>query len=323
MSALPALVGMLLLVPATVSQAPPMDHCLRAIYPNYAPAWCGQKNNNAYGAFVSAYNTYRAEIEKEYLSNLEVLSALSLACSTDSPPTAMSITMLLSPLTMVSRPANDAATKALNSMKANAPAAFNGNPDAVSIGSALEGFRDVIDRFGRNTMLIESAGEIEPTACTAAETVPQASEALGAQVKAAIEANNAYEMGTILIDQILADTDTKCASVRVVPPIPPGQMKSKTGFPTKTVENGGASLTFPKKLKVGKAAKLPLTVTNPGTGYGSVTVTKGPKGIVASGGQMNGSFGLWLTIPAKTSSGKAIVDVVTPAGRLQTTVRFQ
>lgn len=252
-----------------------------------------------------------------------VIRDLSLRCTPENPPSDVEVTMILSPLTTVSRKANDRAAVALNTMKGQAAAAFKGNPDAASISSAVEGFRDVIEQFGRNTMLIESAGDVVVSACKATETVPQASEALGAQVSAGIAANNAYLMGTVLVDKILADTATSCASVRVVPPITPSQMRKKTGFGTQSVSGGGATLTIPKKLDVSKkAVKLPVTITKPASGYGTVTVKRGPKGLVATGGQITGSFGLWLTVPEGTKPGRAVVTFTSTAGVVKGTVRL-
>lgn len=253
-----------------------------------------------------------------------MLRDLSLVCNTSDPPTDPEITMIEGPLTTVSRKANDRAGEALNTMRAQAAAAFKDNPDAASVTSALDGFRDVIEQFGRNTMLIESAGDVEVTACTAAETVPQASEALGVQVQAAIDAFTAFQLGEVLLDKILTDTGTACAAVRVVPPISPSQMRKKTGSPTNRFGSGGATLTIPKKVDVGKkAVKLPVTITKPNTGYGSVTVRRGPKGIVATGGQVSGSFGLWLTVPAKTQPGIAIVTFTSADGVVKGALRFR
>jgi hypothetical protein len=172
-------------------------------------------------------------------------------------------------------------------------------------------------------MLIESASEVVESACKATETVSLASEALGAQVNAGVEADNAYLMGTVLVDTILADTSATCAAVRVVPPITPAQIRKQTGSAAKTVTGAGTTLTLPKKLDVGKkSVRLPVTVKDPATGYGSVTIERGPKGIMATGGQITGSFGLQLTVPKGTATGKAVVTLTSAGGVVKGTVRF-
>jgi hypothetical protein len=88
----------------------------------------------------------------------------------------------------------------------------------------------------------------------------------------------------------------------------PSDIKKKAGS-AKTKKVQGGALTFPKSFNVGKkTTKLPVSIKSPVSGYGTITLTRRSKGIVATGGQVTkGSFGLLMVIPAKTKTGKVTV----------------
>ena len=95
----------------------------------------------------------------------------------------------------------------------------------------------------------------------------------------------------------------------------PADIEKKAGSANTKKVQGGA-LTFPKSFNVGKKpTKLPVSIKSPVSGYGTITLTRGSKGILATGGQVTkGSFGLLMNIPAKTKTGEVTVTFKVTGG---------
>jgi hypothetical protein len=284
-----------------------------AVYPNYQPAWCGKTTPAGYEQFRSAFEDYQKAIEDVLDLNAGVIADLGYTCQFDGPgatgpkpanPTE--VDLIVTRLSMVARPAIDRAGAAWNRMMSAQNAAFAGDPEAAGVSADIEGLKAVIEGYGRGIMLLEVTGDLY-SACTNWDAWLAAGRSLGQD---SIDLVNTGQLNTRLVAAIGAafqKTQDACKAVRVSPPLSPKVMRREAGGAgLRTKKGGGAALTYPKTLDVGKkAVRLPLNVKSPG-GYGKITVQRANKGIVATGGEMHaGVFGLRLTVPGKTKTGTA------------------
>lgn len=220
------------------------------------------------------------------------------------PANPAEVDLIVTRLDMSARPAIDKAAKAWNRMTAAQKAAFAGDPEAAGVAADIEGLKAVIEGYGRGISMLEATGDLYK-ACVNFDAWLVAGQSLGND---SIDLVSTGQLNTRLVASISAafqKTQDTCKQVKVSAPISPQKMKRQAGD-VSTKESGGAALTYPKSLDVGKKpVTLPLNVTSPG-GYGMIEVKRGSKGIVATGGDMQaGSFGLRLLVPGRTKPGTA------------------
>jgi hypothetical protein len=284
------------------------------VSPNYVADWCGKRAPDGYDAFRRGLADYRAAIQEFQLTENGVLEELRQSCRPDLGKIAdpMEVALIVGRLSY-SRPLLDRANNARNAMKAALPRAFAGDPQAPAVGVDIAALGTVIENYGRGISMLEQTGELW-SACTSEATWEVASDALTGNTIDFV--NNGTENIRIAADIQMAfqATQDACSEVRVRERIPQNQIQ-KAGDP-KTTKSGGAALTYPKSLDVGKKPKrLPVNVKSPGTGYGTISVTRGSKGIVATGGWFEpGTFGLLMTVPGKTKTGKVTLTFALEGG---------
>ena len=266
------------------------------------PDWCGKRAPNGYEAFRTALADFRAASFDAGSTIQGVITDLEGTCD-PRPANPQEVELIVVRLSFFGRPAVDRANAARNRMRAAQKQAFAGDPQAPVVGVDIDFLKYVIEGYGRSIMLLESAGELF-AACNSDETYAAAAAAL--EPISQLVAKTGQDMVQITGDIQMAfqATQDECALVKVRERIPENQIQ-KAGEPT-TKKAGGAAITYPKTLDVGKKpVKLPVNVKSPATGYGTITVTRGSKGIVATGGWVEpGSFGLLMTVPGKTKTGK-------------------
>lgn len=306
-----------LLVPS-VGAATLYDPCssVATVSPNFVPDWCGKRAPNGYEAFRKAFTEYRAAIADVVSTTAGVMSDLNNSCLIDGsginlakPADPAEIDLIVARLG-ISRQAVDRAGKAWNAMKTAQKQAFADDPQAPAVSVDIDALQKVIEGYGRVIPLIEGTGDLY-SVCNSLETLGVAQD--GLQTHQIEFVNNGTENIRITADIQMAfqATQDACKKVRVREKIPKSQMKQLT-----TRQVGGAALTYPKSVKVGKkAVQLPVSVTSATSGYGTVAVTRGSKGIVATGGWMEpGTFGLLMTVPGKTKAGKLTVTFTADGG---------
>lgn len=286
---------------------PPFEPCstIATVSPNYVADWCGKRAPNGYEAFRKALADYRAAINDVVNVTYGVINDLTPICDGGhSPANPTEVDLIVQRLSFSGRPAVDRAAVAWNAMKSAQKKAFAGDPNAPAVGVDIDALKGVIEGYGKAIMMIETTGDLF-AACNSEQTWQVASESANQNLTdlATVGAQSIQIAGDI--QMAFQDTQDKCSSVKVRERIP-NQLIQKSGEP-KTSKSGGSGLTYPKTLKVGKkAVKLPVNVTSPGSGYGTVTLTLGSKDVVATGGWFeSGTFGLLMTVPGKTKTGKA------------------
>lgn len=229
------------------------------------------------------------------------------------PADPMEVELIVQRLSFGGRPALDRANEAWNRLKVAQQKAFAGDPAAGTAAADVAGLNGVIEAYGRGIMNLEEAGELFKK-CTTHPAMLAARSALEQQQASS---GAAFTEMTRLYTKLEAEfqaTQKACKTVRVREEISAKDMQ-KAGAPT-TKSAGGATLVFPKTLDVGKKPKkLPVNVTSPAAGRATVTVKRGAKGIVATGGWVaEGTFGLLMTVPKATKTGKATVTFTLDSG---------
>jgi hypothetical protein len=238
------------------------------------------------------------------------------------PADPIEVDLIVQRLSFSGRPALDRANSAWNRLKAATKRAFAGDPQSSVVAFDVDGLNGVIEGAGRSLMLLESAGDIYAK-CTTYEGMEAGRAALAQEQ----ENYGRYfaEMTRIYTDLEAAfqATQKACKTVRVREEIPTKAMK-KAGAPT-TRSTGGATMTFPKTFDVGKKPRgLPVNITSPAGGRATVTIARRGKGIVGTGGWVaEGTFGLLMTVPGKTKTGKAVLTYTLDTGvTVKGTIRF-
>lgn len=295
---------------------PPFEPCstIATVSPNYVADWCGKRAPNGYEAFRKALADYRAAINEVVNVTYGVVNDLTPICDGGhSPANPTEVDLIVQRLSFSGRPAVDRAAVAWNAMKSAQKKAFAGDPKAPAVGVDIDALKGVIEGYGKAIMMIETTGDLF-AACNSEQTWQVASESANQNLTdlATVGAQSIQIAGDI--QMAFQDTQDKCSSVKVRERITDPQM-GKAGKP-KTSSTGGASLIYPKTLNVGKKpVKLPVNVTSPGSGYTTITVTRGSKGIVATGGWAEpGTFGLLMTVPGKTKTGKVTLAFALEGG---------
>lgn len=276
------------------------------------PDWCGKRAPKGYESFRTALADFRAASYEADSTITGVIADLTGTCD-PRPANPQEVELIVERLSFSGRPAIERANAAWNRMKAAQKEAFAGDPLAPAVGVDIDALNAVIESYGRSIMLLESAGELF-AACNSDETYAAASAALEPISELVAKTGQDSIQVTGDIQMAFQATQDTCKAVRVREEIPDKQIK-KVGAPT-TKKSSGAALTYPRTLDVGnRAVKLPLNVKSPNAGYGTVTVKRGPKGIVATGGWMDpGTFGLLMTVPGKTKPGKVTVTLELDGG---------
>lgn len=304
---------------------PPFDPCgaVSTIAPNYVADWCGKHAPGGYEEFRKALDDYRGSVFDFSTTHAAVaLDLVSLNCAT-SPVDPQEVELIIERLSFSGRPALDRAGAAWNRLKAAHKQAFAGDPQATAVADDIDALNRVIEDLGRSKTLLESTQDLW-VACNSAETYQAASAATQSAQDLEIDAGAESMRLTGAIQMAFQSTQDACSAVKVRERLPANQIE-KSGD-RKTSKSGGAGLTYPKTLDVGKKPKrLPVNVTSPGTGYGTITVTRGSKGIVATGGWVEpGTFGLLMTVPAKTKTGKVTLTFSLEGGAtVKGTVRLR
>jgi len=304
----------------------PFDPCssVSTIAPNYVADWCDKKAPAGYEAFRTALADYRAAIGEFQLTENDVIRDLGESCRPDlgKPANPAEVDLIVGRLSY-SRPLLDRANDARNRMLTALPKAFAGDPQAPAVGVDIRALGTVISNYGSGISNLEETSKLW-AACSSEQTWQVANDALlGDRIAFA---NNGTQSIQIAADIQMAfqATQDACSAVKVRERIPTNQIK-KAGDP-QTRKAGGTALTYPKTLNVGKKpVKLPVNVKTPGSGYTTVTVSRGSKGIVATGGWADpGTFGLLMTVPGKTKPGKVTLAVTQEGGPgVEATVRLR
>lgn len=288
------------------------------------PDWCGKRAPKGYEAFRGALADYRSAIGEFQQTENKVLEDLRQSCRPDLGKLAnpVEVDLIVGRLSY-SRPLLDRANNARNAMKDALQTAFAGDPQAAAVGVDIAALGHVIEVYGQGIQHVEQTGELW-AACTSEQTWEVANDALTGNTIEFV--NNGTDSIRIAGDIQMAfqATQDACKTVRVREEIPATQIK-KAGAPT-TRKAGGAAITYPKTLDVGKKpVKLPVNVKSPATGYGKITVTRGPKGIVGTGGWVEpGTFGLLMTVPGKTKTGKVTLTFsVEGSATVEGTIRMR
>lgn len=307
---------------------PPAEVCgLSAVYPAFVRAWCGERVPGRFEEFRQAFADYRAASEEAFQAEFRVEKALPYTCNDGAgnyhPANAVEVDIIMIPFDQTVGPALDRASNAWNRMLAAQAQAFAGNPDAIGLSVDVEMLKQVLGGVGRAKIHLQSASEAYRMAQT-----DEACAAAGADDSAGLEYRTASSLQYTLvhaIESVLEKTQEACSGVTVVKPMSPKQIQQKAGAKdTETTKSGGASLMFPTTLDVGKKpVKLPVTVKSPAAGYGTIRVTRGSKGIVATGGDVkSGRFGLLMTIPGKTKTGKVTIAFAGEHGTVKAKIKF-
>ncbi len=229
------------------------------------------------------------------------------------PADPQDVEFIVERLSYGARPALDAANTALSRLQAAQKKAFAGDPNASQAAGDVAALRDVIAAYGRSVMLIEDDGDLYASCKTYPAYQAAEDSLLGHEIEFVNISLRYQPLYTRIQDAFTATLGT-CKTVRVREEIPAKDIQ-KAG-PAKTSRSGGATLVYPKSLDVGKKPKkLPVNVKSPAADYGSISVTRGSKGIVATGGGFTDqAFGLLMTIPAKTKPGKVTITFRTDSG---------
>lgn len=261
---------------------------------------------------------YRAAIQEVVTTNASVLGQLPTTCLVDESggnltkaADPLEVALIIGKIGYASKPAVDRAAIAWNAMKAAQGKAFAGDPAASAAAADIDALRGVIESYGLVNMKLEDTGDLY-AACNSLSTWQVANDSLQQDSITFVNAGTDNLRLTAAIQMGFQATQDVCKLVRVREQIPPAQMKGKAT--TRAV--GGAALVYPKVLTMGKkAVRLPVNVTSTVSGYGTISVTRGSKGIVATGGWMEpGTFGLLMTVPRATKSGKLAITFTTESG---------
>lgn len=277
----------------------------------YVPEWCGTHDQKGYAEFRSAFTEYQAlmlEVDDAFATSISEFNYWMCGNSAEAARR---------PLYFVVKPTLEDADAAVLTMKALMDKALKGHPQESKITEAVKAMRPNLTLYQQSRMRLESLADLwetlptvdkDPNPCVAAST--QLADESGKYVEAA-QAKNALVRK---ISAALGLSDELCEGIEVTDPIPDKQIK-KAGDP-KTTSTGGASLTYPKSLDVGKKPKkLPVNVKSPQSSYGTVSLKRGSKGIVATGGWFEpGTSGLLMTVPGKTKTGKVTLTFALEGG---------
>ena len=305
-----------LIVPVGGVVTPAADPCasVSSVFPNYVRDWCGKRVPAGYEEFRTALADYRAAIDEFQQTENDVLQDLGQSCRPDLGKLANpdEVDLIVGRLS-ISRPLLDRANDARNRMKSALKKAFAGDPQAPAVGVDIDALGTVIEVYGRGIMQVEETAKLW-AACNSEQTWQIATDALlGNTIEFVNNGTQSVQIAGA-IQMAFQNTQDACKAVRVREHIPANQIK-KAGDP-KTRSSGGAALTYPKTLDVGKKPKkLPVNVTSPSSGYGTVSVTRGSKGIVATGGWFEpGESGMLMTVPGKTKTGKVTLTFALEGG---------
>lgn len=290
----------------------PCDTSISTVFPNYTPEWCGKRAPAGYEAFRKAFADYQAAMAEAGTIMAGVGEDLLFSCmiyensTGPQPADPMEVELIVQRLSFSGRPALDRANEAWNRLKFAQQKAFAGDPAAGSAAADVAALNDVITAYGRGIMNLEDAGELFKQ-CTTHPAMLAARSALEQQ-QASVGA--AFTQMTGLYTKLEAEfqaTQKVCKTVRVREEISAKDIR-KAGAPA-TKSSGGATLVYPKTFDVGHKSKmLPLNVTSPAAGRATVSVKRGSKGIVATGGWVaEGAFGLLMSVPGGTKTGKVTV----------------
>lgn len=308
---------------------PPTGVCLpAAVHPAFAPAWCAKSAPAGFDDFRRAFADYQAATEDAFQSEYQVSKELPYTCWDSAgfhPANAAEVDLITVPLDQSVAPALDRAAQARNRMLAAQAKAFAGNPDAVGLSVDVEMLSKVIEALGRGKITLASAGEIYRTA-QSEETCLSAGAEISSWGPEYVSASALQGTLVRAITSVLTKTQETCSGVRVVDPLSPKAIKRKSGASSvRTDRAGGASLLAPATLDIGKKpVKLPLTIKNPPSGYMTIQVNRGGKGIVATGGDAQGSpFGVLMTVPGKTPDGMMTVTIQGDFGIAKTRLRVR
>ncbi len=276
------------------------------------PEWCATRDQVGYAQFRSAFKEYQALMEDADDAITTSFGALnSMYMCGGSAEAARR------PLYFLAKPALDDADQQVSVMLAALTTAFKDHPRKAKIVGAVGQLRSNLAKYQESRMRLETLAddyEAVPPLDQAFEPCAALAKRVADESVLYVAAGQAKNHLVGDISSALAASDEWCEGIEVTGPIPDKKVK-KVG-PPKTEKSGGATITFPKTVDVGKKAlELPVDVKSPASGYGTVTVTKGSKGIVATGGQVSqGPFGLLMTIPAKTTTGKVTLTFALEGG---------
>lgn len=294
--------------------APPFEACdssVSMVFRRYVPEWCGTRDPKGYEQFRSAFDEYQAlmaEADEAFTDSISTFNGTTMC--------GRSAEAARRPMYFVAKQNLDDADKQVGVMLGVLKAALKDHPREAQIAAVVTQLRPNVNKYQESRMRIESIAdqfEAAPDPTVDAEPCEAAATALADESVKYVEAGQTKNRLVGQISRALALSEL-CEAVEVTGPIPDKKVK-KAGAP-KTEKSGGAAITFPKSLDVGKKPRrLPVDVQSPASGYGTVTVTKGSKGIVATGGQVTqGSFGLFMTIPAKTKTGTVTLTFALAGG---------
>lgn len=298
---------------------PPFEACdssVSMVRRNYVPEWCGKSVPAKYSEFRAAFAEYKVASERAFKFEFEISNALPFTCwgaAGFHPADPGEVDLIAVQIGQFSRPAVEQAAEALRTMQATRRSAFAGNPDQIDIELALEDFRGVIEALGRGNIMLDSAGEMFRGA-QAEETCNAAAAQLGYWGPEYASASVLQGAAVRALENAMKTTDKACAEF-TFESLSPQDVKDKAGR-VRTRRSDGASVTLPKSVERGsKRVKIPVSVTSPASGYGTVTLSRGPKGIAATGGQVTkGSFGFLVTIPKTTKEGKVTLTFALEGG---------
>lgn len=294
--------------------APPFEACdssVSMVFRRYVPEWCGTHDQKGYAQFRSAFTEYQAlmlEVDDAFATSISEFNYWMCGNSAEAAR---------NPLYFVVKPTLGDADAAVLTMRGLMKEALKGHPRESKITQAVSALRPNLALYQESRMRLESLADMwetlptvdkDPNPCVAASK--QLADESGKYVEAA-------QAKSALVRQISAAlnlSDELCEGIEVTDPIPEKKIK-KTG-PPKTQKSGGASLTFPKTVDVGKKPKnLPVNVTSPQSSYGTLSLKRGSKGIVATGGWFEaGTSGLLMTVPGKTKTGKVTLTFALEGG---------
>ena len=287
----------------------------------FVPEWCATRDQVGYAQFRSAFNEYEA-----LMAEADDAITTSFAAFNSMYMCGGSAEAARRPLYFLAKQELDDADQQITVMLATLSTAFKDHPRKAKIAGAVGQLRSNLAKYQESRMRLESladAFETVPPLDQAFEPCAALAKRVADEAELYVQAGQTKHRLVTDISGALAASDEWCEGIEVTGPIPDKKVK-KVGAP-KTERSGGAVITFPKKVDVGnKPRQLPVDVKSPASGYGAITVTHGSKGIVATGGQVaEGSFGLLMTIPAKTKTGKATVTFALEGGPMVTgTIRL-
>lgn len=144
----------------------PVERCHASVglaVRNYVPQWCGKRGPAKYEEFRTAFAQYQAAIEGAFATEFQVSNDLPATCWGEGgfhPANAAEVDMITVRIQQFSRPAAERAATALRKMQATRQSAFEGNPDAISVGLDVDLLTGVVEAMGRGNVMLESAGEM-------------------------------------------------------------------------------------------------------------------------------------------------------------------